>query len=128
MVAVATTTIAAGLTAVVAAGEAHWVLVWLRAPQRGQLLSNNRGSWPQLQRRQRRAEEWRERTFSVGPLFNLLPLVFVLEHRPQRGGHVSSQEVSRAVAGKASGSEVFTLLLRLLITHLNGVDAEEGYN
>ena len=128
MVGVATTTTAAGVTAMVEAGEAHRVLVWLRAPPRRQLWSNNRGSWPQLWRRQRRAEEWRERTLSVGRLVNLLPLVFVLEHgRPQRGGRGSRQKVSRAMAGGASGPEAFTLLLRLLMTHFYGVDTEEGY-
>ena len=35
--------------------------------------------------------------------------------------------MSRAMAREASGSEAFTLLLRLLITHLDGVDTEEGY-
>ena len=55
MVGVATTTTTAGVTAVMEAGEAHRVLVWLRVPPRGQLWSNNRGSWPQLWRRQRRA-------------------------------------------------------------------------
>ena len=44
MVGVATTTTAAGMTAVVEAGETHRVLVWLRAPPRGQISSNNRGS------------------------------------------------------------------------------------
>ena len=39
MVGVATTTITAGVTAVVVAGEARRVLVWLRAPSRGQLWS-----------------------------------------------------------------------------------------
>ena len=37
MVGVATTTTAAGVTAAVEAGEAHRVLVWLRAPPRGPL-------------------------------------------------------------------------------------------
>ena len=60
----ATTTTAAGVTA-------HRVLMCLRAPPRGQRLSNNRGSWPQLWRRQRRTEEWRERTFSGLRLVNL---------------------------------------------------------
>ena len=41
---VATTTITVGVTAVVEAGEAHRVLVWLWAPPRGQLWSNNQGS------------------------------------------------------------------------------------
>ena len=36
MVGVATTTTAAGMTAVVEAGEAHRVLVWLRAPPQRQ--------------------------------------------------------------------------------------------
>ena len=63
----------------------------------------------------------------MGRLVNLLPLVFVLEHGPQRGGHGSRQEVSRAMAGGASGAEAFTLLLRLLITHFDGVDTPEGY-
>ena len=31
------------------------------------------------------------------------------------------------MAGGASGPEAFTLLLRLLITHFDGVDTEEGY-
>ena len=31
------------------------------------------------------------------------------------------------MTGRASGAETFTLLLRLLITHLDGVDAEECY-
>ena len=31
------------------------------------------------------------------------------------------------MAGGASGPEAFTLLLRLLMTHLDGVDTEEGY-
>ena len=57
MVGVATTTTAAGVIAMVEAGEAHQVLVWLRAPPRGPLWSNNRGGWPQHWRRQRRAEE-----------------------------------------------------------------------
>ena len=127
MLGVTTTTTAAGVTAVVEAGEAHRVLVWLRAPPRGQLWPNNRASWPQLWRRQRRAEEWRERTFRVGRLVNLLPLVFILEHGPQRGGRGSRQEVSRVMAGGASGPEDFTLLLRLLMTHFDGVDTEEGY-
>ena len=35
--------------------------------------------------------------------------------------------MSRAVAGGASGPEAFTLLLRLLMTHFDGVDTEEGY-
>ena len=125
---VTTTTTTAGVTAVVEAGEAHWVLVWLRAPPRGQLWSNNRGSWPQLWRRQRRAEEWRQRTFSVGRLVNLPQLVFVLEHgRQQRGGRGSRQEVSRAMAEGACGPEAFTLLLCLLMTHFDGVDTGEGY-
>ena len=89
MVGVATTTTTVGVTAVVEAGEAHRVLVWLRAPPRGHLWSNNRGNWPQVWRRQRRAKEWRERTFSVGRLVNLLPLVFVLELGPQQGGRGS---------------------------------------
>ena len=89
MVGVATTTTAAGVTA-------HRVLVCLRAPPRGQLWPNNRDSWPQLWRRQRGAEEWRQRTFSVGRLVNLLPLVFVLEHRPQRGGRGSRQKCQEA--------------------------------
>ena len=120
MVGVATTTTAAGVTA-------HRVLVCRRAPPRGKLWSNNRGSWPQLWRRQRRAEEWLERTFSVGWLVNLLPLAFVLEHGPQRGGRGSRQKVSRAMAAGASGPEAFTPLLRLLITHFDGVDTEKGY-
>ena len=119
MVGVATTTTAAGVTA-------HRVLVCLRAPPRGQLWSNNQDSWPQLWRRQRRAEEWRQRTFSVGRLVNLLPLAFVLEHGPQRSGRDCRQKVSRAMAG-SSGPEAFTLLLRLLITHFDGVVTEEGY-
>ena len=52
---------------------------------------------------------------------------FVLEHGPQRGSRGSRQKVSRAMAGGASGPEAFTLLLRLLITHFDGVDTEEGY-
>ena len=107
-------------------GEVHRVLVWLRAPPRGQLWSNNRGSWPQLWRRQRRAEKSRERTFSMGRLVNLPPFVFVLEHGPQRGGR-SRHEVSGAMAEGASGPEVFTLLLRLLMSHFEGLDTEESY-
>ena len=41
---------------------------------------------------------------------------------------VADKEVSRAMAGGASGPEAFTLLLlRLPITHFDGVDTEEGY-
>ena len=50
MIGVATTTNAAGVTA-------HRVLVCLRAPPRGEIWSSNLGSWPQLWRRQRRAED-----------------------------------------------------------------------
>ena len=72
-------------------------------------------------------EERRERTFNVGRLVNL-HFAFVLEPgRPQRGGRGSRQEVSRSMAGGASGPEAFTLLLRLLMTHFDGVDTEEGY-
>ena len=120
IVGVVTTITAAGVTA-------HRVLVCLKAPPGGQFWSNNRGSWPQLWRRLRRAEEWREMTFSVGRLVNLLPLDFVLEHEPQLGGHGNRQEVSRTIAGEASGPGAFNLLLRLLITHFDGVDTEEGY-
>ena len=64
----------------------------------------------------------------MGRLVNLLPVVFVLEHgRLQRGGRSSRQDVSRAMAGGASGPEAFTLLLRLLMTHFDGVDTQEGY-
>ena len=35
--------------------------------------------------------------------------------------------MSRTIAGGASGPEAFTLLLRLLMTHFDGVDTEEGY-
>ena len=65
MVGVGTTTTAAGVTAMVEAGEAHGVLVWLRAPPRMQFWPQQPGQWPQLWRMQRRAEERRERTFSV---------------------------------------------------------------
>ena len=61
-------------------------------------MVQQRDSWPQLWRRQQRAREWRERTFGVGRLVNLLPLVFVLEHGPQRGGRGSRQKVARATA------------------------------
>ena len=74
------------------------------------------------------AEEGREMRFSVGRLVNLPPLVFVLEYgRPQRGCRGSRQEMSRAMAGGASGPKALTLLLRLLMTHSDGVDTEEGY-
>ena len=36
-------------------------------------------------------------------------------------------QVSRAMAGGSSGPEAFTLLLRLLMTHPDRVDTEEGY-
>ena len=48
MVGMATTTIAAGVTAVMEGGEAHRLQVWLIAPPRGQLWFNNRGIWLQL--------------------------------------------------------------------------------
>ena len=35
--------------------------------------------------------------------------------------------MSRAMAEGTSGPEAFTLLLRLLITHFEWVDTEEGY-
>ena len=125
-----TTIAAAGMTAVVEAEEAHQVLVWLRTPPRGKLwaLVQQPGQWPHLWRRQRRAEERRERTFSVGRVVNLLPLVFVLEHRrPRRGDRGDKQWASRAMARGASGPRVCIFLLCLLMTHFNGVDKEEGY-
>ena len=64
----------------------------------------------------------------MGSLVNLLPIVFSLEHGPQRGGRGSRQEVSRAMAGGASGPDALTLLLRLLMTHFDRVDKEKGYN
>ena len=39
----------------------------------------------------------REWTFRVGRLVNLLPLVFVFEHGPQRDGRGSRQEVSKTI-------------------------------
>ena len=36
-------------------------------------------------------------------------------------------QVSRAMAGGASGSEAFTLMLRLIMTHIDRVDTAEGY-
>ena len=127
MVGVATTTTAAGVTAGVEAGEARWVLVWYGAPPTGQLWSQQQGQWPLLWRRQRIAEERRERTFSVGRILDRLPLVFGLEHGPRRGDRGNRQEVSRAMARGASRPEAFTLLLRLLMTHLDRVDTREGY-
>ena len=116
MVGVATTTTAAGVTA-------HRVLVCLRAPPRGQLWSNNQDSGRSSGGGMAREESsaWdgsstfpRSSSFSSG--------------RPERDGRGSRQEVSRAMAGGASGPEAFTLLLRLLITHFDGVDTEKGYN
>ena len=63
----------------------------------------------------------------MGRLVDLLPLLFVLEHGQQRGGRGSRQEVSRAMAGGASEPETLTLLLRLLMAHVDGIDTEEGY-
>ena len=97
-VGVATTTTAARVTAVVEAGEARRVLVVAQGAADGQLWSQQPGQWPQLWRRQRRAEERRERTLSVGRLVNLLRFVFGLEHGPRRGGRGSRQEVSIAMA------------------------------
>ena len=128
MVGVATTTTAVGVTAVVEAGEAHRVLVWLRAPPRGQIWSDNQGSGRSSGGGKGGRRNGARGTFSVGRVVNLLPLVFVLEHaRPQRGGRGSRQELSRAMAGGASGPEAFTLLLRLLMMHFDVVDTEEGY-
>ena len=89
-------------------------------------VRNNRSS-AQLWRRQQRAEERRKRTFRVGRLANLLPLVSGLEHGPRRGDRGSRQQVSRAIAGGASEPEGFHLPLRLLMTHFDRVDTEEGY-
>ena len=63
----------------------------------------------------------------MGRFVHLLPLVFGLEHGPRRGGRGSRQEVSRAMAGGASGPEAFTLLLRLMMTHFDRVDTGGGY-
>ena len=61
-------------------------------------------------------------------IVQIRPIVFVLKHgRPQRGGHCSRQEMSRAMARGASGPEAFTLLLRLLMTHFDEFDTEEDY-
>ena len=51
------TTTTAGVTAVVEAGGAPRVLLWLTASQRRQRWSNNQGRWPQLWRSQRGVEE-----------------------------------------------------------------------
>ncbi len=114
MVGVATTTTAAGVTA-------HRVLVCLRAPPRGQLRSDNRGSWPQLWQRNgaRGRSAWDGSSTS------------------SRSSSCSSTDHSEVVvvAGKKCQEpwqeehlpEAFTLLLRLLITHFDGVDTEEGY-
>ena len=64
-----------------------------RGAAEGATLVQQPGQWPQLWWRQRRAEEWRERTLSVGRLVNLLLLFFVPEHGPQRGGRGSRQEL-----------------------------------
>ena len=57
---------------------------------------------------------------------NLLQLDGGFEHRPGRGQGGCGEKASRAMEGRASGSEAFTLLLRLLMTHFDGVDTEEG--
>ena len=71
--------------------------------------------------------EQRKRPFGMGRLAHPLPLIFGLEHGPRRGDRGSRQEVSRAMAGGASGPEAFTLLLLLLMTHFDRIDNEEGY-
>ena len=91
------------------------------------LWSQQPGQWLQHWRRQRGAEERRERTCSVGRLINLLPLVFGFEHGPRGGDRGSRQQVSRVMAGGASGPEAFTLLLRLLMNHFDRVGLGEGY-
>ena len=127
IVGVATTTTAAGVTAVVEVGEVHRVLVWLRAPPRRQHWSQQPGQWSQLWRRQRRAEEWPREDFQRGtarqpPPARLRPRARTTARCPGR-----RRQVSRAVARGASGPEAFNLLLRLLMTHLDRVDTGEGY-
>ena len=86
------------------------------------------GQCPQLWQRQLKGEERREMTVGVGRVVNFLLLVFVLEHRrPKRGDRGDGQWASRVMAGEASGPKACTLMVRLLITHFNGVDREEGY-
>ena len=63
----------------------------------------------------------------MGWLVNLLPLVFGLELGRQQEGRGSRQEVSRAMTGKASGHKAFILLLRLVLTHFDGVDTEASH-
>ena len=126
MVGVATTTIAAGVTAVVVAGGAHWMLVFLRAPPRGKHYSQHSGQLLQLWRRQRRVEGGQWKTFSVRWLVNFLPLVFGLKHGPRRADRGSRKQLSRAMAGGAYGPKAFTLLLRVLMTHFDRVDTGEG--
>ena len=62
-----------GVTAVVEAGEAHRVVVWLRAPPRGKVWSNNQGSGHSSGGRKGRRRDGAKGTFSVGRLVNLLP-------------------------------------------------------
>ena len=69
------------------------------------------------------AEERREMRFSVRRLVNPPPLVFSLEHATV----VAGPNVSQAMAKGESGPGTFTLLLRLLMTHFDLVDTEEGY-
>ena len=69
----------------------------------------------------------RKRSFSMVRLAHPPPLIFGLEHGPRQGDRGSRQEVSKDMAGEASGPEAFTLLLLLLMTHFDRIDRERGY-
>ena len=85
IVGMVTTTTAAVADAMVGTGEACRVLVVGQDAAEGETRAEPTWS-PQLWGRHWRAVEQRTRSFSVGRLVHLLPLVFGLEHGQRRGG------------------------------------------
>ena len=120
MVGVATTTTAAGVTP-------HRVLVCLRGPPRGNFgpttgtVGRGSGGGNKGRRNGARGRSaWAGSSISSGSSSSSST-----DH--SEVVVVADKEVSRAIADGASGPEASNLLLRLLITHFDGVDTEEGY-
>ena len=100
LVGVASTTTAAGVTAaVVEAREVHQELVVAQDAAKGATGAELTGVVTAALGGHRRAAEQRTRSFSVGRLVHLLPLVLGLEHGPRRDDRGSKQKASISFPG-----------------------------
>ena len=126
MVGVATTTTAAGVTAVVEVGKVQRVLVWLRAPPRWHFWSNNEGSGLSSGGGAARGE--RSTWIGSSTSFRSFSSSNSKTDDHSEVAVVADKRYQEPWQEAHLGLKLSLLFLWLLMTYFDGVDTEEGFN